>query len=210
MAIKDKGNVPTAVLSQQLSEAIGDRRVRAGVFTTFTFDPGFFELHVLPILFTQPFSQVDEVRRIQLEDAMRTIEHLAVYYDRGALAQDAEAAQLDYRRIDVRRATGCFHPKVILLLVDKHAEDADEETEADTQETYQSLIIGVLSANLTRAGWWENVEAAHFENIDDEQLQDDRSSFRHDLISLIRRILDSAGHGEDQTALEQIQVLMHS
>ncbi len=59
MAIKDKGNIPAAVLSQQLSEVIGDRRVRAGVFTTFTFDPGFFELNVRPILFDQPFSQVD-------------------------------------------------------------------------------------------------------------------------------------------------------
>ena len=204
MAIKDKGNIPAAVLSQQLSEAIGGRRVRASVFTTFTFDPGFFELHVLPVLFDQPFSQVDKVRRIQLEDALRSVDHLAVYYDRGALAQDAETAQLDYRRIDVRRATGCFHPKVILLLVDEHAEDAGKEIETDSQETYQSLIIGVLSANLTRGGWWENVEAAHFECINDKEVDDDRSSFRHDLLSLIRRILDSTDPGEDQTALEQI------
>ena len=139
MAIKDKGNIPAAVLSQQFSEAIGNRRVRAGVFTTFTFDPGFFELNVLPILFDQPFSQVDKVRRIQLEDAFRSVDHLAVYYDRSALAQDGEAAQLDYRRIDVRRATGCFHPKVILLLVDEHAEDTGEGIETDSQETHQSV-----------------------------------------------------------------------
>ena len=40
--------LPMAVLSQQLAEAIRGRSVRSGVFTTFTFDPGFFELHVLP------------------------------------------------------------------------------------------------------------------------------------------------------------------
>ena len=60
--------IPTAVLSQRLSEVIGGRRVRAAVFTTFSFDPGFFELHLLPLLFDQPFSQVDKVRRIQLEE----------------------------------------------------------------------------------------------------------------------------------------------
>ena len=107
--------IPLAVLSQQLSEAIDNRRVRSAVFTTYSFDPGFFELQVLPLLFDQSFSQVDKVRRIQLEDAMGSLNHLAVYYDQSALAQDGEPAQLDYRRIDLRRRTGCFHPKVILL-----------------------------------------------------------------------------------------------
>jgi ABC-type proline/glycine betaine transport system ATPase subunit len=72
-----------AVLSQSLAEAIRGRQVRAGVFTTFTFDPGFFELHVLPLLFDEPFSQVDKVRRIQLEDRLSSVD-LAVYYDRSA------------------------------------------------------------------------------------------------------------------------------
>ncbi len=43
--------LPTAVLSQVLAEAIEGRQVRAAVFTTFSFDPGFFELNVLPLLF---------------------------------------------------------------------------------------------------------------------------------------------------------------
>ena len=57
--------LPMSVLSDRLSEAIGSRRVRVGVFSTFNFDPGFFELHVLPVLFDQSFSQVDKVRRIR-------------------------------------------------------------------------------------------------------------------------------------------------
>ncbi len=48
-----KGEVPQAVLAEQLGEAIAGRKVRAAVFTTFCFDPGFFELHVLPTLFAR-------------------------------------------------------------------------------------------------------------------------------------------------------------
>ena len=69
---------PQAVLSQRFGEAIGGRRVRSAVFITFSFDPGFFELQVLPLLFSQSFGQVDKVRLLQLEDALRGIDHLAV------------------------------------------------------------------------------------------------------------------------------------
>ena len=199
-----KGNIPTEVLSQRISEVIGGRRLRVGLFTTFTFDPGFFELHVLPIFFDQTFSQVDKIRRIQLEDALRSVDHLAVYYDRSALAQDAEPAQLDYRRIDVKRTTGCFHPKVILLLVDNSPEDVSD-VETKQRRTHQSLIIALMSANLTRAGWWENVECAHLEEIHDKEVLDDRSAFRHDILSLIRRIYESTYPGEEHSALEQIR-----
>ena len=47
------------VFTQALSDVINGRRVRAGLFTTFSFDPGFFELNILPTLFDQSFSQVD-------------------------------------------------------------------------------------------------------------------------------------------------------
>ena len=46
-----RGDIETGALSDVLADTIAGRRVRAAVFTTFTFDPGFFELHVLPILF---------------------------------------------------------------------------------------------------------------------------------------------------------------
>ena len=44
-------HIPQEVLSQQLGEKLDGRRVRTAVFTTYTFDPGFFEAHILPILF---------------------------------------------------------------------------------------------------------------------------------------------------------------
>lgn len=193
--------IPRSVLSDSLGEILKGRRVRTAVFTTFSFDPAFFEQNVLPLLFDQPFSQADKVRQIQLEDALRDLDHLAVYYDRHALAQDAEPARLDVRRIDVRRATGAFHPKVVLLLV-------DNPPDRDTEEVHSSLIVGTLSANLTRAGWWENVETGHFAEICDRALvphpKGQKEPFRRDVLALIRRIRSCAPEEEEHEALDAI------
>lgn len=202
--------IPLKVLTEQLSEAIGGRHVKSAVFTTFSFDPGFFELNILPVLFDRPFSQPEKVRRLQLEDALGTIDHLAVYYDRRALAQDGEPAQLDYRRLDVSRRTGYFHPKVILLLVQERNsnDNANSRNGSELATTQMALIVGILSANLTRAGWWENVECAHIEEIKDRAVDRERCSFRSDLLSIIRRIRHSASHTDDQSALETIRVFL--
>ena len=198
-------DLPTGVLSQQLGDLIAGRRVRAALFTTFAFDPGFFELHVLPLLFPIPFRQADKVKRIQLEDALRDVAHLAVYFDQTAIARDCEPAQLDYRRIDVRRRTGVFHPKIVCLLVEKPREEDEEHG-----GPHLSLLVGVLSANLTRAGWWENVECAHFEEISDRDVDDSRVSFRTDLLGLLGEVRRAAGAGEDQGALEAVRhFLLH-
>ena len=204
--------IPLKVLTEQVAEAINGRRVRSAVFTTFSFDPGFFELNILPVLFDQPFSQPDKVRRLQLEDALRTVDHLAVYYDRRALSQDGEPAQLDYRRLDVSRRTGYFHPKVILLLVDEHQDAGGEASDdgRDAEPARQALVIGILSANLTRAGWWENVECAHIEEIKDRDINDERCAFRPDLLSLIDRVQQSASEGDDQSALDKINTFLSS
>ena len=192
-----------SVLSQRLGEALRGRRVRSAVFTTFNFDPGFFELQVLPLLFSQSFSQVDKVRLLQLEDALRNVDHLAVYYDRRALSQDAEPARLDYRRIDVRRATGVFHPKLALLLVDEPREPGD-----DAGKPYQSLIVACLSANLSRAGWWENVECAHIEEVRERDRSSNRVTYRRDLLAVLRRIRTCAAQGDDHRALEAVRAFL--
>ena len=193
-------HIPQEVLSQQFGEKLDGRRVRTAVFTTYTFDPGFFEAHILPILFGKPFHQVEKVRLIQMEDAMRSLDDIAVYYDRTALSQDAQPAQLDYRRIDVHRATGAFHPKLILLLVENHADDHQEYTApADL-----SLIVASLSANLTRAGWWENVETGHIEEILNRDYHNSRTSFRKDILSMIQRLKACCVNGENHSALDRI------
>ena len=194
--------IPQAVLGDKLGEARGGRHVRAAVFTTFSFDPGFFELHVLPLLFDR-VSQIEKVKRIQLEDLLQSAD-VAVYYDRRALAQNALPAQTNFRRIDVRRhGKGVFHPKLLLMLVEEpDSEEGDEEPSL-------SLIVGVFSANLTRAGWWENVETGHFEEIRDVSVDGSRIPFRRDLLSIMRRVRDLAPD-DDHAALDQIHAFLRA
>ena len=201
----DAVRLPEAVLSRRLAEAVRGRRVRSAVFTTFNFDPGFFELQVLPLLFSQSFSQVDKVRLLQLEDALRGVDHLSVYYDRGALSQDAEPARLDYRRVDVRRATGVFHPKLAFLLVDEPEEPGDDAHET---HQYQSLVVACLSANLSRAGWWENVECAHIEEIKDRDRAPARIPYRRDVLAILRRIRACAAEDDDHRALDGVRAFL--
>ncbi len=196
-------DIPQEVLSRALGDAVAGRRVRVAVFTTFCFEPGFFELQVLPVLFEHPFRQADVLKRIQLEDALREVDELAVYYDQRELVPSEEPATLDYRRIDVRHATGAFHPKLILLLVDE-LPDRLEAVGLARGARRQSLLVGILSANLTRAGWWENVECAHFEEIRDRELSAERVPFRRDLLGLLRRVRRAAAPAEEHRALERI------
>lgn len=196
---------PQAVLSIRLAEALRGRRLRSAVFTTFNFDPGFFELQVLPLLFPQSFSQVDKVRLLQLEDALRDVDHMAVYYDRGALSQDAEPARLDYRRFDVRRLRGVFHPKLALLLVDE-----PRGSSGDTGDPHHALVVVCLSANLSRAGWWENVECAHIEVLRDRKLAPDRVSYRRDLLAVLRRIRTCASRDDAHPALDAVHAFVRN
>ncbi|MES2641352.1 MAG: hypothetical protein V4850_17810 [Myxococcota bacterium] len=146
------------VLTAQLRKAIGGRSVRAAVFTTFPFDPEFFELFVLPALFERAWSRDPNVRRAQLEEALRDVDNVAVYYDRGQF--DGGLVGLDYTRFGVARRTGCFHAKHLLLLVER-----PPSSSAGPVRGEHALLVVTTSANLTRSGWWENVEAAQIEEI---------------------------------------------
>ncbi|NBU11378.1 MAG: hypothetical protein EBS84_20605, partial [Proteobacteria bacterium] len=153
--------IPHAVLSGVLEDRIDGRRVVAAVFLTFEFDPGFFEQEILPVILDVPVSHARGLRLVQLEDALRSCGgRIAVYYDADRLvAGDAGSSHLDIERVPVRHKQGyVFHPKNVLLLLEK---------ENASGESSRSLLVGALSANLTRAGWWENIEAAHFEEVEE-------------------------------------------
>jgi len=187
-------NIPESVLSDALHDAIADRRVKAAVFLTFQLDPAFFEEEILPLLFTQSFSHVAKVRLLQLEEALRTVEHVVVYYDRQGLTSDARPAHLDYRRFGLTRSTGYFHPKNILILLENQEKD----------QTWESLLFITLSANLTRAGWWENIETAQFMEVH----AGEACSYRDDLLRLVSRIKQEDHIEEDHLALETIRTFL--
>lgn len=168
-------DIPQAVLSEHFQERMKGRRLLSAVFLTYQFEPGFFEQEVLPVLLDVPLSHSVPIRLVQLEDALKELRgEIAVYYDaNGLVVGDAGSARLDVRRIPMRHHTGIFHPKNVFLLTESEEADADGHRR-------RALVIASMSANLTRAGWWENVEACHVEEIaegDKTRLRDDLSTF---------------------------------
>jgi hypothetical protein len=180
-------------LADALEPYLDGRRVRAAVFLTYTFEPDFFELFVLPALLPNvQLSPSNATALWQLEDALRgSIGDVAVYYDRRGLTAREGSARLDVRRIPCAVPNGFFHPKVLLALTEP-AEEGEDDVDR--------LVVLVSSANLTQNGWWTNVEVAHIESADDRSI----CSFRDDLLELIRRVKRAAIQETQHTALDKI------
>lgn len=190
--------IPRAVLSERFQEHMKGRRLKSAVFLTFRFDPAFFEQEVLPVFLDVPLSHVNTIRLLQLDDAIKSqVGEIAVYYDRGGLEAVGESAKLDFRRIPIMRRTGYFHSKNVFALL--------EDAEADeARNRRQHLMVAAMSANLTRAGWWENVEACHVEEV----TEGDKCGFRDDLRDLLSEVKRAAPH-EDHTAIDAIRTFLH-
>src|SRR5688572_26530878 len=184
---------PSAVLSESFQKHLEGRRVRTAVFFTFSFDPAFFEQEIVPVFLDIPLSQAAPVRLVQLEDELRQrLDHVAVYYDPRGLVASNEAPRLDVRRIPVAMRDGFFHPKNIFLIT--------EPEDSEVQQP-QTLIIATLSANLTEAGWWRNVECCHVESVDEGSA----FGFRDDLLRLFRAVRALCPDTVQHDALEQVR-----
>lgn len=174
--------VPKAVLSEAFQSRLNGRRLVAAAFTTFRFEPSFFETEILPVFLDLPLSHASKIKLVQLEDALRSVEGgISVYYDHHGLVADGGSAKLDVRRIPIRHHPAIFHPKNVLALVEE-SEPREDGTRA------KALLCACLSANLTRAGWWENVEVAHIEEI----AEGERSTLRDSLLDYVDRLVRSA------------------
>ncbi|MGE0552574.1 MAG: hypothetical protein AB7R55_04005 [Gemmatimonadales bacterium] len=187
--------IPHAVLSEQLEAHLEARRLHTAVFLTFTFDPGFFELQVLPVFLDIPVSHADVIRRVQLEEALLSLPgDIAVYYDANGLISGGDgSARLDVRRVPISHHTGVFHPKNVFLLL-----ESAEPDEEDYRE--KTLVVASLSANLTRAGWWENVECCHVEEL----AEGDSSRLRDDLVSFLESLRRRVAVAHDQRGIREI------
>lgn len=184
------------VLSEAFQSALQGWKLRSAVFLTFRFDPAFFEQEVLPVFFDISLSQVQQARVLHLADALRTTGPIAVYYDRQALEPGSGPARTDFQRIGLHHTRGYFHPKNVLLLVERPEDDAKTGEPAGQRR----LVVASMSANLTRAGWWENVEVAHIESVDDRS----ECSFAADLLELLSRVRRMSPAGADHAALDEI------
>jgi hypothetical protein len=190
---------PRAVLSDHIEERLGGRSLVAAVFLTYQFDPSFFEQDILPVFFDIPLSHAALVKLVQLEDAIREVpDGIAVYYDRAGIVPGG-GAKLDVKRIPMHQTTGIFHPKNIFALVEDKEPD-DEKHKA------RALLVSSLSANLTRTGWWENVEVCHTEEVK----EGDFTRLGDDLIAFIDSVIRRAGTKavNDHRALRSIRAFL--
>lgn len=146
-----------AQISQYFEERLGGRLVKAAVFTTYTFDPEFFELEVIPLLLTENSSlSIDErVKQFQVRESLREAElPIDVFYDQNIFRiQGKSSPGMEYGCHGVSEGNRAFHPKLSFLLVGNGAGESD------------SLLISAGSNNLTKAGWWDNIECQHWEEI---------------------------------------------
>ncbi len=183
--------IPREVLSDTLRKLLAGRRVTAGVFTTFTLEPQFFEEEILSLLADGSLHSEPKLRMLQLEELLNSeIGPISVYYDRQGLRADG-ATRLNVRYVPVHVANGVFHPKLVLLLTTPIDGANDDEG---------TLVCGVLSSNLTKGGWWSLLECAHFETVQESS----RCSFKSDLQELLRDIGRLAGPDADSSSIDAI------
>ncbi|WP_339666656.1 hypothetical protein [uncultured Marinobacter sp.] len=146
-----------AQISEYLKELLDGRAVKAAVFTTYTFDPSFFELDVIPLLLPKnsTFSIDERVKQFQVREALREAElPIDVFYDHNIFRVNGESSPaMEYGCHGVSEGNRAFHAKLSLVLVSNGKEQPD------------SLLVGAGSNNLTRAGWWDNVECQHWEEV---------------------------------------------
>ena len=144
-------------ISYHLTTLISGQMVSAGIFASYNFEPDFFELDVIPLLLKPgiPLSSDDRVKTFQVREALRESGlELEVFYDLPVFRQSAERSpQMEYLCHGVNQGNNAFHAKSIYLLL------------AESATKPQRLLVAAGSNNLTRAGWWENIEVQHWEKV---------------------------------------------
>ena len=142
----------TLRLKDALAKALENCRVKAALFTTFNFEPRFFENYVLPLLVPQePFGQNELNNNIRWRILYRQkgkVPPVTVYVDQYAKS-NADAPLLDYTVHAIAmpgkgQNRGAFHPKTSFFLAEKNQQEV--------------LVVLCGSGNLTEAGWCKNVE----------------------------------------------------
>lgn len=146
-----------AVITERFLELIAGREVQAALFTTYTFEPDFFELEVIPLLLNQDmaYSTDDRVKRFMVRENLREADlPIDVFYDLPMFRMSGDCSpEMEYLCNGVNLGNRAFHGKVSMVLL------KDRETEEE------ALLLGAGSNNLTRTGWWDNIECQHWEEV---------------------------------------------
>lgn len=177
--------------SDSFQAQVGDNeKVVAAVFTTYRFEPEFFEQEVIPLMLDKSlaYSSDQRVKSLQVREALsQTGLPIEVFYDINLFRQQGTISpSMEYLHHGMRGDHSAFHAKLVFLLLEN--KDSGE----------QSLCVGAGSANLTIAGWWENIECQHWERVENGSA---RQKFKNQLADDVNWLLkrrqgfaDSEGH----------------
>lgn len=132
------------------------------IFTTYNYDPAFFEEHIIAYLmgFDKKISTIGELKEA---DQWIRKNHVSVYYDKNALK--AESCSLTIPIYPQNIKHGVFHPKVIVIYGKQ--KNSDEP----------SVHLFVSSCNLTVNGYGRNMEAFACVEVSSKQLAKSLSNF---------------------------------
>lgn len=149
-------------ISDLVAEYLEGSLVTAAFFSTYSFEPDFFELEIMPLLMSQKSDQShgtyqpalstnDAIRWQQLERLMtqRYINTSVVYDPTVYRCERSPRLEVAYHGYSPRK--GCQHAKLIAMVL-----------ETDEDALNSGVLFGAGSFNLTRAGWWDNIECGHF------------------------------------------------
>jgi len=156
-----------STISELVAEHLEGCLVNSAFFSSFSFEADFFELEIIPLLMAQQdaksgkvyhaeLSTNDAIRWQQLERLMaeRMIDTSVVYEPNIYLCERSPRLEIAYHAY--APSNGCQHAKLIAMQLKKPVPE-DEEGNATS-----SVLFGAGSFNLTRAGWWDNIECGHF------------------------------------------------
>lgn len=164
----------------------GVGNIESLLLTTFGLDTEYLETSILSAFFPHlgegPANEPHRPLLSYLEDNPVPI---SVLYDANNLSLGGRNSgfvkkNLRWQAHPIFRSTGCFHPKLVLALVNKSGE--------------RSIVVGCSSANLTKSGWGRNFEACAFKTI--KLKGDDNNHLLFDTYALVGQLVQQCTDSE--------------
>jgi len=137
-------------ITEYLTNELQNEIVTHAIFTTYNFEPDFFETEVIPLLFKEQryYSNHPSIKRFQVQqELIKSKINIALFYDKNIFSSN-ETPQMEYIHQAVNHPNGAFHPKIIFILME------------------DKLLLYAGSNNITKAGWWDNIETGNYILID--------------------------------------------
>jgi hypothetical protein len=181
-------------ISDVVSEALEELSVTHALFTTYNLDVIFFEIEIIPLLFSKrhSFSNDSRIKELQVREALEESKIIIdLFYDKTMLENNSDGRSfpmMEYGFIGIDHPKGAFHPKIIMVL-------------GKTPTGELKLVIFSGSNNTTKAGWWDNIETINYITLSSATPPSDtlKNEFL-EALEYLERHLHNRGHQDYATS----------